>query len=130
MEATKVRPFEQRDEGAVADLWRHCHLHHPGNDPHDMMLRKTAFQPDLFLVGESEERVVATVMAGYEGRRGWVDLPAVEPELRKRGIGWPRPRSGSGTPKPSPSTSASATPSIPFSASEDASDRDKACQDS
>ena len=42
---------------------------------------------DLFLVGIVEDQIVATVMAGYEGHRGWLNYLAVLPGFRKRGLG-------------------------------------------
>lgn len=39
------------------------------------------------MVGVAGERIIATVMAGYEGHRGWVNYLAVAPEHRRRGIG-------------------------------------------
>jgi ribosomal protein S18 acetylase RimI-like enzyme len=39
------------------------------------------------MVGEVDGQVVAVVMAGYEGHRGWVNYLAVEPELQGRGLG-------------------------------------------
>jgi hypothetical protein len=30
--------------------------------------------PEWFLVGLFDDRLVATCMAGYEGRRGWINL--------------------------------------------------------
>ena len=42
-------------------------------------------QPELFLVGVIDESVMASVMAGYEGHRGWVNYPAVAPRFRGRG---------------------------------------------
>jgi len=46
-----------------------------------------AVQPVLFLVGEWRGQVVATVLAGYDGHRGWVHLVAVDPRCRRRGFG-------------------------------------------
>ena len=82
-----VRPFEFADEEAVVDLWHRCGLVVPWNDPHEDIATKMGFQPDLFLVGTLEGRVVATAMAGYEGHRGWINYLGVAPGLRRRGIG-------------------------------------------
>ena len=41
------------------------------------LARKLAVQPELFLVGEAEDGIVASMMAGYEGHRGWVNYLAV-----------------------------------------------------
>jgi ribosomal protein S18 acetylase RimI-like enzyme len=44
-------------------------------------------QPELFLVGLLEKALVASVMGGYEGHRGWVNYLAVSPDYRGRGYG-------------------------------------------
>ncbi len=82
-----VRPFHKRDEEAVVRLWKECGLVVPWNDPRKDIRRKMSVQPDMFLVGSSGDRVVATVMAGYEGHRGWINYLAVHPDLMRRGIG-------------------------------------------
>ncbi len=43
--------------------------------------------PDLFLVGLLENQLVATVMGGYDGHRGWIYYLAVEPKLQAQGLG-------------------------------------------
>ena len=68
-------------------LWEACKLTRPWNDPHKDIARKLAVQPELFLVGEAEDGIVASVMAGYEGHRGWVNYLAVAPAFRGRGYG-------------------------------------------
>lgn len=83
----RIRPFEPPDEAAVVDLWQRCGLTRPWNDPRKDIARKLAVQPELFLVGVLGEAIVATVMAGYEGHRGWVNYLAVAPEHQKRGLG-------------------------------------------
>ena len=44
-------------------------------------------QPELFLVGVVNGQVVASVMAGYEGHRGWVNYLAVSQAHRGNGYG-------------------------------------------
>ncbi len=41
----------------------------------------------LFFVAEAAGRIVGTVMAGYDGHRGWIYSLAVDPTFRKQGIG-------------------------------------------
>jgi ribosomal protein S18 acetylase RimI-like enzyme len=41
----------------------------------------------LFLVAVIDQTIVATVMAGYEGHRGWINYLAVTPEEQRRGLG-------------------------------------------
>ena len=81
------RPFQPRDSDAVIDLWNRCGLVRPSNDPKKDIARKQKVRGDLFLVGLHDERVVASVMIGYEGHRGWINYLAVCPLYRKRGYG-------------------------------------------
>jgi len=83
----RIRPFQAEDEPAVVALWEQCHLTRPWNDPHKDIARKLEIQPELFLVGIENAALVATVMAGYEGHRGWVNYLAVDPAFRGRGFG-------------------------------------------
>jgi ribosomal protein S18 acetylase RimI-like enzyme len=82
-----IRAYRTADEGAVVSLWTECGLTRPWNDPRKDIARKLAVQPELFLVGTLEGRLIATVMAGYEGHRGWVNYLAVAPGVRGRGFG-------------------------------------------
>ena len=83
----QIRPFAPADERAVVALWEACELTRPWNDPHKDIARKLAVQPELFLVGVIDGEVIATVMAGYEGHRGWVNYLAVALRFRGRGFG-------------------------------------------
>ena len=83
----ELRPYASSDETAVIALWRRCELTRPWNDPRKDIQRKLTTQPELFLVGELGGQVVATVMAGFDGHRGWVNYLAVAPEHRNRGYG-------------------------------------------
>ena len=83
----EIRAFEAADEADVVGLWRACDLVVPWNDPVKDIQRKLRVQRDLFLVGLSNRRLVATVMSGYEGHRGWINYLAVAPEYRRQGFG-------------------------------------------
>ena len=87
MATLDIRPFTTRDEGAVVALWRTCGLVVPWNNPVRDIHRKLRVQRELFLVAVTGGQVVATVMAGYEGHRGWINYLAVAPEHRRQGIG-------------------------------------------
>jgi ribosomal protein S18 acetylase RimI-like enzyme len=81
----KVRSYRPSDESAVVTLWKECGLTRPWNDPHKDIARKLGVQPEWFLVGTEGEDLIATVMAGYDGHRGWVNYLAVAPA--HRGLG-------------------------------------------
>lgn len=82
----QIRPFRSDDETAVVALWQRCDLVRPWNNPHLDIERKLRVRPDLFLVGVLDGQIVATVMAGYEGHRGWLNYLAVAPGYQRRGL--------------------------------------------
>lgn len=82
----RIRPFKPEDERAVVALWQECRLTRPWNDPHKDIARKLAVQPELFFVSVEQNHIIGTVMAGYEGHRGWVNYLAVAPAFRGRGL--------------------------------------------
>ena len=82
-----IRAFQNGDEAAVVRLWHECGLTRPWNDAHADIARKSAEQPELFLVGEDNGQVIATAMVGYDGHRGWVYYLAVAPTRRRRSHG-------------------------------------------
>jgi ribosomal protein S18 acetylase RimI-like enzyme len=84
----EIRPFRDDDRAAIVDLWRVCFPDDPPhNDPDKVIERKRPVQPELFLVGCLEGRVVCTVIGGYDGYRGWVYHLATAPQHRRKGLG-------------------------------------------
>jgi ribosomal protein S18 acetylase RimI-like enzyme len=82
-----IRPFTADDQDALIALWQDCRLVVPQNDPVMDIAAKVRFQPDLFLVALLDGRLVGTIMAGYEGHRGWINYLAVAPDRRRQGVG-------------------------------------------
>ena len=82
-----IRKYDPRDLKTVVKLWKACGLVVPQNDPYHDIRIKTEFQPELFFVCEMSNTVVGTVMAGYEGHRGWINYLAVTLRYRRTGIG-------------------------------------------
>lgn len=81
----QIRCFEIEDESAVVRLWEECDLVVPWNNPHSDIQRKLKVQPEMFLVACLDERIVGSVMAGYDGHRGWINYLAVHPDFQGRG---------------------------------------------
>ena len=78
-----IRPFHPTDETALIALWHACGLTRPWNDPRKDIARKMTVQSDLFLVGVLDGEIVATLMGGYDGHRGWINYLAVSPAYRR-----------------------------------------------
>lgn len=83
----KIRVFANKDKLAVIKLWEACGLTRPWNDPAKDIDRKLMVQPELFLVGELDNRIIASAMAGYDGHRGSVFYLAISPEQQGMGYG-------------------------------------------
>ena len=82
-----IRPFQTEDEDALVALWKMCELTVPWNNPHKDIARKLQVQPELFLVGILGNSLIATVMGGYEGHRGWINYLAVHPDFQGKKYG-------------------------------------------
>ena len=81
-----IRPFAPIDTEATVRLWQACGLTRPWNNPYTDIERKLRVQPELFLLGADEEgAIMASVMAGHDGHRGWINYLAVLPAHRRQG---------------------------------------------
>ncbi len=84
---TTIRAFALRDTESVIALWQATGLTRSWNNPHLDIQRKLTVQPELFMVAVDGDDIVGTVMAGYDGHRGWIYYLASDPMQRGQGIG-------------------------------------------
>ncbi|WP_233831809.1 GNAT family acetyltransferase [Paraburkholderia sp. ZP32-5] len=87
-----IRRFDAADTDAVVALWQQAFpeyrdMTRPQRNPHLSIANKLATQPELFFVAVLDERIVGTVMGGYDGHRGWMYSLAVDQAVRRHGIG-------------------------------------------
>jgi ribosomal protein S18 acetylase RimI-like enzyme len=82
-----IQPYSSKYEKEVIALWDRCNLVRPNNNPKKDIQRKMKVNPELFLIGLIDGKVVATAMGGYEGHRGWVNYLGVDLTQRKKGLG-------------------------------------------
>ena len=81
-----TRVFTPADTETVVQLWSDCGLTRPWNDPHKDIARKLSVSPELFLIGTNGQGLLmATVMVGYDGHRGWINYLAVHPAHQRQG---------------------------------------------
>ncbi len=84
----KIRRYNSKDRDIVIQLWDECGSRVPWNHPaHDIARKMNTTSPDLFFAGLIAHKPVATVMAGHEGHRGWINFVAVSPKHRRCGFG-------------------------------------------
>jgi len=84
----EIRIYKESDHVEVVALWEMC-FNYPAvhNNPDLSIRRKTALDDNLFFVAASAGRVTATIMAGWDGHRGWIYSLAVHLDLRGTGLG-------------------------------------------
>jgi len=87
LKGIEIRPFVIEDTDAVLEVWSLAGMTTPERNPRADIQKKLRHSPESFFVGVLEGRVVATVMVGYDGHRGWIYSLAVKPDLQRKGIG-------------------------------------------
>jgi ribosomal protein S18 acetylase RimI-like enzyme len=85
-----IRVFDEQDTQDVLALWAQAFPEYatpgkPQRDPRLSIRNKLAMQPEFFFVGLLEERLIGTVMVGYDGHRGWMYSLAVAEDERGNG---------------------------------------------
>lgn len=84
MEISHLTPVEAK---LAAALWAEAGLVRAWNDPHADIAAALAGPTSTVLAAREEGRVIGTVMAGYDGHRGWLYYVAVSDDRRGTGLG-------------------------------------------
>jgi len=86
---TQIIEFDNsKHRKQVVDLWQTVFSYEAShNSPEVVIDKKLQNNDDLFFVIQNDQKVIGTVMAGYDGHRGWIYSIAVHPEYQKQGIG-------------------------------------------
>ncbi|MBW4331314.1 GNAT family acetyltransferase [Stakelama sp. CBK3Z-3] len=83
-----IRTYRDSDFDDVDSLWRRCFPDAPERNRAEYSIpAKLAVDDGLLLVADAAGAVAGSVMAGYDGHRGWLYAVAVDPDYRMRGIG-------------------------------------------
>jgi ribosomal protein S18 acetylase RimI-like enzyme len=85
--ALKITPIEDRDITEVIALWQRCGSTRPWNDPAGDIALARRESNSTVLVGRHDGAVLASVMVGYDGHRGWVYYVTVDPDHRFKSYG-------------------------------------------
>ena len=83
----KIQKFSIDFYDEVIQLWRKAEISITSSDSKSEVERMLKRNPDLFLIGILKEKVVAVVMGGFDGRRGYVHHLATDPTYQRQGYG-------------------------------------------
>jgi ribosomal protein S18 acetylase RimI-like enzyme len=82
-----IAPALPKDEEVTVALWHACGLVVAYNDPvAEFRLAQGKPGSDI-LLGREDGMIVASVMVGHDGHRGWLYYVAVKPGHRRQGLG-------------------------------------------
>jgi ribosomal protein S18 acetylase RimI-like enzyme len=85
--APSIAAIEDGDIPEVIALWRRCGSTREWNDPAgDIALARREANATV-LLGRDDGALVASVLVGHDGHRGWVYYVTVDPDHRFKGYG-------------------------------------------
>ena len=84
----EIRPYQAADFDGLDALWREAFPNDPPrNRAAQSVPAKLALNDDLLFVAVDDDQVLGSIMAGYDGHRGWLYSVAVREDAKRRGIG-------------------------------------------
>jgi ribosomal protein S18 acetylase RimI-like enzyme len=83
----RIAEITDADVEAVVALWDRCGLLRPWNDPRADIALARRTPTSTVLVGREDEAIVAALMVGSDGHRGYVYYVGTEPERQRGGLG-------------------------------------------
>lgn len=84
----EIRPYQVADFAGLDALWREAFPNDPPRNRADISVpAKLAMKDDLLFVAVEDGAVIGSIMAGYDGHRGWLYSVAVRQDAKRRGIG-------------------------------------------
>ena len=87
MNKPAIREIRDQDIERVIEIWRASGVARPWNDPRRDIAFARRDSHSTILVAALDESVVATVMVGHDGHRGWVYYVAADPAHQGKGLG-------------------------------------------
>ena len=85
--ALTVTSIEDADVPAVVRLWRRAGLVREWNDPTGDIELARKERNSTILLGRHDGALVASVLVGHDGHRGWVYYVSVDPDHRLKDYG-------------------------------------------
>ncbi len=83
-----IRNYNASDKNSVVSLWKKVlNPQKSHNDPNTAIDMKTKQNDGLFFVAIENHQIIGTIIAGFDGHRGWLYSLAVHPQHCWKGIG-------------------------------------------
>ena len=86
-QALSITAIEDQDISDVITLWDRCGSTRPWNNPAGDIALARRDKHSTVLLGKHSGVLVASVMVGHDGHRGWVYYVTVDPDRRHEGFG-------------------------------------------
>jgi ribosomal protein S18 acetylase RimI-like enzyme len=83
----EIRKMNINDYDSVYEIWQKCGFELGASDSREEVEKFILKNPDSSLVGIADNKIIGSVLGGYDGRRGLVHHLSVDPEYRKLGYG-------------------------------------------
>jgi len=85
---TRIRRLTIGDCDEMIKLWERSSLPFKpkGRDSRQEIGRQMTVSPELFLGAFEGRTLVGTVVGSYDGRKGWINRLAVDPDHRRQGV--------------------------------------------
>lgn len=84
----QIRALTQKEYDDLVTLWEKAGLPYrpKGRDSKEAIQKQIQENPDLFLGAFLEGELVGSIIASFDGRKGWINRVAVIPAYRRQGI--------------------------------------------
>jgi len=84
-----IRDLTIAEYDALLALWDRADLSYrpKGRDSRESMAREMTDNPHGFIGMYLDNRLIAFILASFDGRKGWINRLAVDPDFRGRGYG-------------------------------------------
>jgi hypothetical protein len=82
-----IAAIEDGDIADVIALWQRCGSTRAWNDPAGDIARARKETNATVLLGRNDGLLIASVLVGHDGHRGWVYYVTVDPDHRHKGYG-------------------------------------------
>ena len=82
-----IRNYQESDYSEVLKLWKKAGITTGHSDEEEEVKKILKVNPETFLVGVLDGKVIGSVIGGYDGRRGLIHHLAVLPKNQGKGFG-------------------------------------------